>query len=40
VTTSPRAKYRDRIDPTGLVFIDVTWTKAIWRRCRAGRRGS
>jgi hypothetical protein len=22
----------------GLVFIDETWTKTIWRRCAAGAR--
>jgi hypothetical protein len=31
------AKYRDRIDPTELVFIDETWTKTN-RRCGAGHR--
>ncbi len=32
-------KYRDRIDPTRLVFIDETpGPKPIWRRCGAGRR--
>jgi hypothetical protein len=31
-------KYRDRIDPTRLVFIDGPGPKPIWRRCGAGHR--
>ena len=33
-------RYRHRIDPSRLVFIDETWTKPIWRRCAVGRHAA
>src|SRR6266700_884004 len=32
------SKYRDRIDPSRLVFIDETGQRPIWLRCGAGHR--
>ena len=33
-------KYRERIDPARLVFIDETWTKTTMAPLRAGRRAA